>query len=96
MENYIVALKEDERASEEFRGRGDLYQSGVARTAAFRHRLKEWLHQEHLESEVAGIGEPTVFPLVSLITTPEVAAIIEELPEVDYVVPDSDDLGIVR
>jgi hypothetical protein len=97
MENYIVALKEDEQRSEsEQAGRRDFYEAGVARTAAFQCKLKEWLHEKHLESEVAGIGEPTVFPLVSLTTTPKMAACIEALPEVDYVLRDNDDLGIVR
>jgi hypothetical protein len=97
VEHYIIALEEAEPQPDAApMGRRELYEAGVAQSAAFRRKLEEWLEAEHLSSEVAHIGEPTAFSLISLTATPEVAERIKRLPEVEYVVPGGEDMGIVK
>ncbi len=96
MAQYIVLLKDDEDANAEAKGRREVYESGLARTAQFQRRLRDWLDEQGVSGQVGAIGEPTAFPMVALTSTPAVAKMIESLPEVASVVPDSDDLGLVR
>jgi hypothetical protein len=49
-----------------------------------------------LSRQVASIGEPGTLPVVALTSTPAVAELVESLPEVDAVVRDTEDLGVVR
>jgi hypothetical protein len=97
MEHYIIALKEAQPQPDAAPvGRRELYETGVAQSATFRRKLEQWLETEHLDSQVAHIGEPTAFSLISLTSTPKVAERIEDLPEVEYVVPGGEDIGIVE
>ncbi len=96
MAQYLVLLKDDVDDGAEAKGRREVYESGLARIAQFQHRLRRWLDEQGMGTQVGAIGEPVAFPLVTLTATPAVAKMIESLPEVASVVPDSDDLGLVR
>jgi hypothetical protein len=98
MQNLIIALKEVEPQPDEApMGQYELYKTGLTQTAAFKRELEAWLEAERLSSQVAGIGEPTAFSLISLTSTPEVAERIGRLPDVEYVVPNSgEDFSIIK
>ena len=96
MSHYIVTLKEEDELSRPRLGRHEVYDRGIARTAAFQQRLQQWLEEKGLTAEVADIGEPTTFPMVMLTCTPRVAKSIASLPEVDSVFRDSEDLQFIR
>lgn len=90
MATYVVLLKENEDGDEIDQGRHAVYQAAVARNAAFQERLRKFLKKEGVADQVAAIGEPTSFPLVTLQATAEVAKRIAQLPEVQDVVRDTD------
>ena len=95
MAAYIVALKETE-PSPGVAGRRQLYESNAAQTAAFQEKLKAWLKEQGLDSQVASFGQPTAFPVVSVACTAAVADRIRSLPEVESVFRDTEDIAIVR
>src|SRR5262249_35620223 len=56
--------------------------------------LGRWLDEHDMRSQVAAVGEPMGFGIVTLTSTPAVAHAIEGFPEVELVLPDSE--GTVR
>jgi hypothetical protein len=92
MADYIVVLKDSEEETAEA-GRHAFYQQGVARNAAFRELLCQFLRDQGMADQVSEIREPTVFPLIALRCTPEVAKLIKGLPGVDEVVRDFDGMS---
>jgi hypothetical protein len=91
--DYLIVLKDSEGEEAE-ESRHAFYQSGVARNAAFQERLRRYLREKKVADQVAVIGEPTVFPLIALRSTPKVAKLISELPEVEEVVRDVDSISL--
>jgi hypothetical protein len=96
--DYLVLLEEDEdvdsgHAKDEpaVQSRGDLYSSGVARTRDFQFALRRWLDEQGLAEQVVSMGEPTVFPIVSITATPAAAKLIERFPGVAGVLRDNPD-----
>ena len=53
------------------------------------------IYEKGLSAQVAGIGEPMGFSLITLTSTPAVAREIETFPEVDEVILDNDAIGFV-
>jgi len=95
MANYIVSLQEEDEGPQVPMKRSTLYEAGIARTARFQRRLQTWLEEQGLDAQVAYMGEPTVFPMVMLACTPEVAATIATLPGVESVIRDTEDLRVL-
>jgi hypothetical protein len=96
MDNYIVILKDDVVPQTSRSRRREVYESNVGRVAVFQNKLRHWLSEHGLDSEVAGIAEPMGFPLVTLTATPAVAKAIESIPEVESVVRDSDAIRLAH
>ncbi len=94
MADYIVILKEASIHSEAL-GRREIYERNLGQAAEFQRKLRHWLDERGLSSQVAGMAEPTGFPLITLTCTLAVAKAIELLPEVDSVVRDSNMVGLV-
>jgi hypothetical protein len=93
MGNYLVSLKEaDTRVAPA--GRADVYGRNLSRTTSFRHDLERWLTDNQLEPQVAGIGDPSGFPLLSMTCTAQVAQAIAAFPEVEAVVADDNSLRL--
>jgi hypothetical protein len=88
MGNYVVNLK-PEKSPEATSGRGAIYERNAARAARFLDALRRLVDERGLSSQVAGTGEPMGFPIVTLTCTPEVARLIEGMPEVDSVYLDT-------
>jgi hypothetical protein len=111
MKDYIVLLKEEAAVPDGHgahagvvsaglkkappRGRSGVIEAGAARTAEFQHKLREFLKGQGVADQVSRIGEPSVFPMVALTSTPEVASLIQTLPEVEAVVPDRDEMHLL-
>ena len=95
MADYIISLKQEASEVREPAGRQEIVERGVARTAEFQRKLQQYLEMWRLEHEVAGIGEPTAFPLVTLTCTASVADRIKSLPEVEAVFQDTADIGFI-
>jgi hypothetical protein len=95
MRDYIVHLKEDEEHPVPLeQGRRAIFEANVARNLAFVAHLERWLDEHDMRSQVAAVGEPMGFDIVTLTATPAVAQAIEGFPEVELVVADSE--GTVR
>jgi len=95
MANYVVNLEEEGPLPGE-RGRREVYETNLARSTRFRQELLRWLDEQGLSAQVAGVGEPLAFPLLTLTCTPTVARRIETLPGVDAVFEDNAGIGLVR
>ncbi|UCG88195.1 MAG: hypothetical protein JSW71_06530, partial [Gemmatimonadota bacterium] len=67
----------------------------LARSGAFETKLRELLDDEGLDAEVAYIGVPGTMPVISIVGTRRVAERVKSLQEVDSVIEDVGDLGIV-
>jgi hypothetical protein len=93
MADYLIVLKDSEEGEGEG-SRSAFYHSGVARNAAFQERLRKYLRAKGVADQVAVFGEPTVFPLVALHSTPEVAKLVRELPDVEDVVRDVEGISL--
>ena len=93
--NWIVMLKEDDENLSESVKPTQLYQAGLERTTKFQKQLESWIADKGLLLEVAEIGKPTSFPLVTIACTPAVAKMIESLPEVDAVMVDGPYLSLI-
>ncbi len=96
MANYVVTLKEQALSGVEGQGRRALFEANSARAAEFRKKLFGWLEACGLLAQVAGVGEPMGFPMITLTTTPRVAETIKEFPEVESVFEDTGSMGIIR
>jgi hypothetical protein len=89
--DYLILLKDED--SDE--GGGDaFYQAGLARNAAFQERLRDFLQRKEVADQVATVWPPTVFPVVAIRATPQVAKLLKELPEVEDVVRDTDGISL--
>ena len=95
MSNYVVILKKEDAKDLNALGRRGIYESNVGRTADFQRKLRQRLDEKGLSAQVAGIGEPMGFSLITLTSTPAVAREIETFPEVDEVILDNDAIGFV-
>ena len=87
MSDYLIALKEPALATDR-PTRGDVFGNNLTLTTAFRKNLELWLGEHQLDRQVADIGEPNGFPVLSLTCTPQVAEKIASIPGVEWVVPD--------
>jgi hypothetical protein len=87
MEAFIVALR-PAPAGDTKGDRRDFFESRTAHAADFIKRLKARLDEKGLREKVAHIAEPTAFNLIVIMCTPEVAAMIEKLPDVESVMRD--------
>lgn len=90
MSDYLVALRPSVGDDKGRRGRAEVLNHNLSRTTSFRSTLEGWLNQHGLTAQVAGIGEPTGFPVLTLTCTSQVASAIAGLPEVESVVADDD------
>ena len=93
MFDYIVMLKQQPGSNP---SRREVYEAGIARSTAFRHKLEELLKQQGLCEELGALSEPLGLPIVTLTCTPKLASIIRSLPEVETVTRDSADIQFVR
>jgi hypothetical protein len=93
MFDYIVVL---DQQPESYRSRREVYESGVARSMAFRLKLVELLKRQDLCNELGALGEPLALPAVTLTCTPKLANLIASLPGVNSVTRDSRDIQFVR
>jgi hypothetical protein len=93
MFNYVVTLREEEQAPT---GRRAIYDRNLARTSTFQRGLLRTLEERGLLGELGGMGESMGFPVVTLTATPQVAQVIESLPEVESVYRDDDTLQLIR
>jgi len=93
MGQYVINLKSEE-GDEKVSGRRAVYEHNVGRTSRFQEKLRHWLDERGLSPEVAGIGEPMGFAIVTLTTTAAVAdQIAAAFPEIESVFRDDDFLG---
>lgn len=94
MQVFLVKFKG--REAKAIPNRGSAYAARMASSKAFESRLEDWLAQNHLSNQVAAIGKPTVFPVIQIFCTPEVAHQIATLEDVDSVTVDTPSMGLVR
>ena len=93
MHVYIVTLNDETRTSG--MGRRALFDRGIARGTDFRRQLEERLANSGMAQPVAAIGQPSPFPIVTVTCTPDVAAFIDRMPEVESIVRDRNDLQLL-
>jgi len=94
-QNYLIVLRDlPEPATE--RDRRSVVREMEERTARFRRSLAEWLDKNKLQGGVSTLGEPMALPMLAITCTPAVAERIGELPEVEGVIADADDIRLVK
>jgi len=91
MQQYLVMLREEKPLGKRPK-RGDVVDQNLDLTRRFQRNLRKSLEEHGLWSQVAHMGEPMAFPLVTLSCTPEVADFVAKLPDVEEVVQDSEGL----
>lgn len=94
-QNFIILLRElpDDPPT---RDRASVVRANAQRAARFLESLGTWLEREHLAPQVSALGEPMAVPMLAITCTPEVARRIDELPDVEGVLRDTDDIRLAR
>lgn len=91
---FIVQLHPD--PSVKSGGRGEFVAQSTGRVARFQENLLRDLKERGLRDGLEWMSEPGPAPLISVGCTKSVAERIRDLPEVERVFEDQDDLSLVR
>ncbi|RKU36483.1 hypothetical protein C6495_03375 [Candidatus Poribacteria bacterium] len=86
MTEYVILINKPSSTELAGQNRAETYAEMQANTARHREAIAEWLEEQgDLSSEVAGILEPTAFPVLFIICTSRVAKELEHAPGVENV-----------
>lgn len=91
-----MLLKASSAAPAESTGRHQSYNEALAAAATLRARVAQALQNLGVAGEDAILGDPTSFGTFALRATARVAELVQGLPEVEDVVPDSDGAMLAR
>jgi len=93
---FIVTLARQRQSAGEPLKRAQVVERGMASSRAFCRRLIEFVDQMDRRYELAKIGDPTSFGIVSIVSTKELADEINRFPEVESVIEDTASMALVR